>query len=324
MNRIRRILLSWAAMSMLSMSALAQSDFPRKPVTLVNPYPPGGLADSTARQLAQRLSTVWGQSVVVDTKPGAAGNLAAQAVINAPADGYTLLFTIPEALSITKASGVKVGFDPAADLEPVALVALSTTVLIVPANSPHGSFKAFMEHAAQQPGTLNFGSQGQGSSFHLALEQLKLLSKTQITHVPYKGAAAALTDLTAGRIDAMIATTQLALPNVQAGRVRVLAVTSGERLAQFPGAPTIAESGFAGFEYPVGLGVFVRHGTPVGLIQKINADVRKVMNEPSFVELLAKSATVTTDLGASEFKSRWVRETKGYSDLIRTSNIKFE
>ncbi len=298
--------------------------FPTRVVTLVTPYPPGGLADSTARQLANRLSTLWKQSVVVDTKPGANGNVAGAFVAKSPPDGYTLLFAIPEALAITKASGAAVGYDPAADLTPVALVAESSTVLIVPADSPHKTFKEFMEFAAKNPGKVNFASQGQGSQFHLALERLKQMSGTDIVHVPYKGAAPALTDLLAGRIDAMIATTTLAAPNVKAGKVRVIAVTSGERLSQFPGVPTVAESGFPGFVYPVGLGIFVRSATPKPLVDRLNADIRKVMHEPDFLEILTQSATTTTDLGAAEYQARWSKEAQDLVQVITKANIKFE
>lgn len=305
-------------------SVLAQAAYPARSVTLINPYPPGGLADATARQLGIRLSILWKQPVIVDTRPGATGNLAATLVVGAPADGHTLLFTIPEALSITKASGASVGFDAAADLEPVALVALSSTVLVVNANSPIKSFADFMAYAKANPGKANFGSQGQGSSFHLALEELKALSGADIVHVPYKGAAAALTDLMAGRIDAMIATTTLAAPNVKSGKLRAIAVTSGERLSQFEGVPTVRESGFPRFEYPVGLGVFVRTGTPAALVERLNADIRKVMHDPSFVELLTQSASTTTDLTAAAFQKRWAQETEGYRQLIQKSKIRFD
>ena len=308
----------------LSFTVRAQVDFPARTVTLVNPYPPGGLADSTARQLANRLSTVWKQPVIVDTKPGANGNLAASIVAKSALDGYTLLFTIPEALAITKASAVNVGFDPAADLEPVALVALSSTVLVVSADSPFRTFKELLDYAAKNPGKLNFGTQGQGSAFHLALEQLKIMSGTDIVHVPFKGAAQALTEIIAGRLDAMIVTTTLAVPNVQAGRIRVIAVTSGARLPQFAGVPTVAESGFAGYEYPVGLGVFTRAGTPRPIIERLNADIRKVMHEPDFLELLAQTATITANLTAGEYQARWKRETSQLQQLIVKANIRFE
>ena len=318
------LLLSLVLPLALPVLAQAPETFPTRQVTLVTPYPPGGLADATARQLSNRLSALWKQTVVVDTRPGANGNVAAGLVAKSAPDGYTLLFAIPEALGITKASGANVGFDPAADLTPVALVAESSTVLIVGADSPYKSFADFMAFAKANPGKVTFGSQGQGSQFHLALERLKLMSGTDIVHVPYKGAAPALTDLLGGRIDAMIATTTLASPNVKSGKVRVLAVTSGERLAQFPGVPTVAESGFAGFVYPVGLGIFVRAGTPRPLVDRLNADIRKVMHEPDFLEILAQSATTTTNLGAAEYQQRWAKEAQEIAQVISRANIKFE
>jgi tripartite-type tricarboxylate transporter receptor subunit TctC len=312
------------ALSAIPMLVTAQSAFPTRTVALITPYPPGGLADATARQLANRLGALWKQSVVVDTRAGANGNVAASIVAKSAPDGYALLFAIPEALAITKASGANVGFDPAADLTPVALVAESSSVLIVGADSPYKTFKEFMDAAAKSPGKLTFGSQGQGSQFHLALERLKLMSNTDIVHVPYKGAAPALTDLMGGRIDSMIATTTLAAPNVKAGKVRVLAITSGERLPQFPGIPTVAESGYAGFSFPVGLGVFVRAGTPPALVDRLNTDIRKVMHEPDMLEILAQSATITSDLTAAEYQARWTREAQELAQLISTAKIKFE
>ena len=305
-------------------TAIAADPFPTRLVTLVTPYPPGGLADSTARQLSMRLSTLWKQSVIVDTRPGANGNIAASIVAKSPADGHTLLYAIPEGLAITKASGANVGFDPAGDLVPVALVAESSTVLIVGADSQFKTFRELMDFAASNPGKLTFGSQGQGSQFHLALERLKILSNTDIVHVPYKGAAPALTDLLGGRINMMIATTTLAAPNVKAGKVRVIAVTSGARLSQFPGVPTVAESGFAGFSYPVGLGVFVAKGTPKAIVDQLNTDVRKVMHEPDLLDILAQSATSTTDLTPAEFLARWSREAQELSQIIARANIRFE
>jgi tripartite-type tricarboxylate transporter receptor subunit TctC len=271
-----------------------------------------------------RLGARWHQSVIVDSRPGATGNIGAALVVRAPADGYALLFTIPEALAITKASGQSVGFDPAADLEPVALVALSSTVLIANANAPFKTFGEFLDYARKNPGKLNWASQGRGSSFHLGLEQFKTMAGVDIVHVPYKGAAPALTDLLAGRVDVMIATTTFATPYVTDGKVRVIAVTSAERLKQFSGVPTVAEMGYPGFDYAVGLGIFVRRGTPSALINRINADIRSVMHEPSFLELLGQSATVTTDLSANDFRDRWQAQERDLAKLISTSHITFE
>ena len=328
LNKVRRtlkaLLLGGLLLSALPLAAQTQSDFPSKPVTIVLPYPPGGLADAASRRLAQRLSEVWKVSVVVDSKPGAAGLLGAGIVAKAPADGYTLLYTIPETLSITKAARTQPGFDPVNDFQPVALTALSSTVLTVPADSPHKTFRDFIDFARRNPGKLNFGVQGTGSSFHLALEQLKALSGTDITAVPYKGAAPAMTDLLGGRLDGMIVSTSVALPHVQAGKLRVIAMASKDRVPQMPGVPTIAESGFAGYDAPVGLGVLVRAGTPKPIVDKLSADIRRVMHEPAMVEWLATVATVTSNMTSEEFRARIQREVQTYGQLMDKAGIKLE
>ena len=317
-------LLAAAAGSALPLGALAQADWPSKTVTMVMPYPPGGLADALSRRLAQRLTEMWKVSVVVDSKPGAAGLLGAGLVAKAPADGHTLLFTIPETLSITKAARTPAGFDPIADLQPVSMVALSSTVLTVPADSPHKTFKDFIDFARKNPGKVNFAVQGSGSSFHLALEQLKAMSGADIAAVPYKGAAPATVDLLAGRVDGMIVSTSVAIPHVQAGKLRVIAMASKDRVPQMPGVPTIAESGFAGYDSPVGLGVFVRAGTPRPLVDRIATDIRRVMQEPAMAEYLASVATVTSNMTPDEFRTRMQREVETYGQLISKANIRFE
>ena len=186
-------------------SAQAQSgDYPAKAVTFIIPYPPGGLGDAACRRLALRLSDIWKVPVPVENKPGAAGLLGAGIVAKAPADGYTLMYTIPETLSITKAARQNPGFDPVGDFQPIPLSVLSSVVLTVPADSPHKTFKDFIDYAKKNPGKLNFGIQGTGSGFHLALEALKAAAAVDIIAVPYKGAAPAMIDLLGGRLDAMM------------------------------------------------------------------------------------------------------------------------
>lgn len=330
---LHALLLAGLLCTALAIPALAQapatgpavSDYPSRPVTIVLPYPPGGLADAASRRLAQRLSEIWKVSVVVDSKPGAAGLLGAGIVARAPADGYNLLFTIPETLSITKAARTSsAGFDPVTDFQPIALVALSSTVLTVPADSPHKTFRDFMEFARKNPGKLNFGVQGTGSSFHLALEQLKAMSGTYITAIPYKGAAPAMTDLLGGRLDAMIVSTSVTLPHVQAGKLRVIAMASKDRVPQMPGVPTIAESGYAGYDSPVGLGVLVRAGTQKPIVDKLSDDIRRVMQEPAMVEWLGSVATVTSNITPEEFRARMQREVQTYGQLIDKAGIKLE
>jgi len=327
-NQVRRtlntLLLAGLLMPALPLDVHAQDDFPTRTVTIVLPYPPGGLADAVSRRLAHRLSEIWKVSVVVDNKPGAAGLMGANLVAKAPADGYNLLFTIPETLSISKAAGLGSGFDPVDDFQPISLVALSSTVLTVPAASPHKTFKDFIAFARQNPGKLNFGVQGVGSSFHLALEQLKAISGSDITAVPYKGAAPAMVDLLAGRIDGMIVSTSVTIPYVQSGKLRVIAMASKERVPQMPDVPTIAELGYPAYDAPVGLGVLVRAGTPKTIVHKLSKDILRVMHESAIVEWLATVAAVTSNHTPEEFKARIRREVQSYGQLIEKAGIKFE
>ena len=313
-----------AALFGAGFSAQAQSgDYPAKAVTFIIPYPPGGLGDAACRRLALRLSDIWKVPVPVENKPGAAGLLGAGIVAKAPADGYTLMYTIPETLSITKAARQNPGFDPVGDFQPISLSVLSSVVLTVPADSPHKTFKDFIDYAKKNPGKLNFGIQGTGSGFHLALEALKAAATVDIIAVPYKGAAPAMVDLLGGRLDAMMVSTSVTMPHVQAGKLRNIAIASKDRIAQAPGVPTIGET-YPGYDFPVGLAVFVRNGTPKPIADKLTADIRRVMNEPAMVDWLASVASVTSNITPDEFRVRIAREVPTYQQLMDKAGIKLE
>lgn len=305
--------------------ALAQESlYPARPVTLVLPFPPGGLADAVARRLADRLTTLWKVPVVVSNKPGAGGNLGASQVASAQADGYTLLITVYDGLVITKASGAKVGFDPTRDLVAVALPTLSSTVIVANPSVPAKDFRGFIAHAKANPGKLNFGSNGIGSSYHLALEQLNAMAGTDIGHVPYKGSSQVMLDLLAGRLDATIVTAFLGMPYVSDGRVKPLAIGSAERSALLPGIPTVAESGYPGYEASIGMGVFAPAALPQTLVARINADIRKVMQDPELAKQFLSEGTVVTDLSPAQFADRFQKEVVKLQDLIARKNIKME
>ena len=313
-----------AALFGAGFSAQAQSgDYPAKAVTFIIPYPPGGLGDAACRRLALRLSDIWKVPVPVENKPGAAGLLGAGIVAKAPADGYTLMYTIPETLSITKAARQNPGFDPVGDFQPISLSVLSSVVLTVPADSPYKTFKDFIDYAKKNPGKLNFGIQGTGSGFHLALEALKAAATVDIIAVPYKGAAPAMVDLLGGRLDAMMVSTSVTMPHVQAGKLRNIAIASKDRIAQAPGVPTIGET-YPGYDFPVGLAVFVRNGTPKPIADKLTADIRRVMNEPAMVDWLASVASVTSNITPDEFRVRIAREVPTYQQLMDKAGIKLE
>jgi tripartite-type tricarboxylate transporter receptor subunit TctC len=305
-------------------AAAQEAQFPTRPVTLILPFTPGGVADSVTRRMAERLTGLWKVPVLVENKPGAGGNLGAGFVAKAEPDGYTLLVTVFDGLVITKAFARKVGFDPSRDLVPVALPTRSTTVIVVNPSIPATDFRGLVAHAKAHPGKLNFGSNGMGSSYHLALEQLNALAEIDIGHVPYKGSSQVMVDLIAGRLDATIITAFLAMPYVKDGRVKSIAIGSGERSPLLPGIATVAESGYPGYEASLSMGVFAPGALPKPLIARINADIRKVMLEPELTKQFLSEGTVVTNLSAEQVTDRFQKDVRALQDLIVRKNLKID
>ena len=328
--QIRRALLGpfllvaclWAA----PVAAQAQDRFPSRPVTLVVPWSPGAVVDNVGRRIALRLGELWGQSVVVKNEAGGGGNPAAAGVSRAPGDGHTLMLTLHDGLIIAKAASMKIGFDPLADLAPVGLVGQSVTVLVVKKDSPFKTFDDMIRFAKANPGKLNFGGNGSGTSLHFALERLNGAAGTSIVHIPYRGGAPAMLDVLAGRVEMMIATVSLAKPHLDAGNIRAIAVGNLQRSELFPGVPTIAESGYPGFEVPtgVGLGLFAPPSTPRALVDRLNADLRKVVAEPDTDAWLRSVGVSPEQLTAPQYSARLKTEVAQIEDLIRKFNIKLE
>ena len=329
-SRIRRpllgVLILGAWLFALAVPARAQDKFPSRPVTWVIPWSPGAVVDNVGRRLAQRLSEVWGQPVVVENRAGAGGNPAAAQVARAKPDGYTLMLTLHDGLIIAKAANMKIGFDPLADLTPIGLVGQSVTAIVVRSDSPFRSFDELIKYAKANPGKLNFGGNGTGTSLHFALERLNAAAGTSIVHIPYKGGAPAMVDVLAGRVDMMIATLSLAQGHLKAGTIRALAIGNAQRSDLFPGIPTVAESGFPGYEVPtgVGLGLFAPRGTPRALVERLNADLRSAVAEPALNAWLKSAGIVPEQPRASEYESRLKKEVAQIEDLISKLNIKVD
>jgi tripartite-type tricarboxylate transporter receptor subunit TctC len=298
--------------------------YPARPVTLILSFPPGAVVDNVGRRLAASLSEMWKVPVIPENKGGAGGNVAASFLAKSPPDGYTLMLTVYDGLVIAKAAGLSLGFDAMNDLAPVALVGLSTTTFLVNANSPFKTFPDLIAYAKANPGKLNFGSNGVGGSYHLAIEQINAEAGTSIVHVPYKGGAPSMVDLLAERVDAILATTSLANPQLKAGKVRVIALGSAKRSELYPGIPTIAEASVPGFEVPLGLGVFAPAGTPAPLIARLNADIRKALLDPDMKQRLVVDGVEATQLTPEQFKARLTSEVTQLEKLIRRLNLKFE
>ena len=276
----KRTLMRATAGALLLLAAplsMAQA-WPARPIRLVVPFPPGGLIDNMARLVGSRLSQELGQPVVIDNKPGAGGNVGAAEVARAPADGYTLLMASP-ALTISPAIYKNLPYQPS-QLAPVALLGRVPNVLLVNPASGIGKVQDLVSRAKAKPGQLNYASNGNGTSLHLSAELFKRRSETFITHVPYRGAAAAITALLSGEVDMMFDNLPSAIGQIQAGKLRALAVTTAQRSSALPDVPTLAEAGMEGFNVSAWFGVAAPAGLPAPVATRLADALQKVVQQP--------------------------------------------
>ncbi len=278
MNSLRRRILSTLAVVALAAAATVHAAWPDKPVRLVIPFPPGGPTDALGRQLAQALSTSLGQSVVVDNKAGGNSAIGSDLVSKALADGYTLLFNA--SLFATNPHLVKLPYDIHKDFTPIALVAKAPLLIVVNNDLPPKTVTELIAYARANPGKLNFGIGSNGSAGHLAQELLRSNAGIEIQMIPYKGSTPAYADLLGGRLQGFTDPVLGAIGQVQGGKVRALAVTSSKRLSALPDVPTVAESGMPGFEYHSWYGLWGPPGLPAEVVQKLNAEVNRWLQQP--------------------------------------------
>ena len=302
--------------------ALAQSPYPDKPVKIIVPFPPGGATDVVGRALAVRLSQLWKQQVLVENKPGAGGNIGADLVAKAPADGYTLLLASPAEITINPYLYPQMPFDPSRDFIPVARVASSPLVLVVNSKSTVKNMAELLQMIKTQGSKVNYASSGSGGPQHLAGELFQLMAGVSMTHIPYKGGAPAITDLLGGQVDLFFAGIPPALPHIIAGKLRPLAVTTLKRSPLLPQVPTVSESGFPGFNIENWQGIFVPRGTNNQIVDKIAADIGVIAAEKNFYELLSAQGAVPAPLMPKEFAVFVNAESQKYSKLIKDSGAK--
>jgi tripartite-type tricarboxylate transporter receptor subunit TctC len=298
--------------------------FPEKPVRFVVGFTPGGPSDILARALGQKLAERWSQQVVIDNRPGAGGNLAAEAVAKSPPDGYTWLLGNNSILATNQRLYRSLPYDPVKDFAPVALVAIQPNILVVNPSVPATSVSELVSHLKKNPGKVNYASSGSGAAAHLAGELFKAMAGVDIVHVPYKGAQPALTDVIAGQVQMMFATSASVIPYIKAGRLRALAVTTAQRSASVPELPTVAEAGVPGFEATTWHGVVVPAATGFLIINKLNQDIVAVLNSTDLKERLnglgAEIATGTP----KDFADYIARETPKWAKVVKDSGAKPE
>lgn len=319
---VRRLLLA-GLLSLLMLPVGHAQEYPNRPVRLVVPWPTGGSADIVMRVVSQRLQELWGQPVVIENRGGAAGNIGAEMVARAAPDGYTLLYGAMSTHAMNQWLYPKMTFDPVKDFEPICLMVVGTTVLVVPANSPANSVQELIAIAKAKPGQLNYGSVGIGSFSHLAGELLRSGANIDVTHVSYKGGAEALVDLVASRLDFLFTVAPSALPYLRSGKLKLIAVADEKRSASFPDVPAIAES-LPGFDISLWSAVLAPAGTPKPIVERINRDIRRVLEMPDLKSRLVEMGSVMVASSPEDFRLRMQSDAAKWRRVIRDAGVKVD
>ena len=302
----------------------ASGEYPDRPIKLVVPFPAGGGADNLARMIMPRVAQVLGVAIVIDNKPGAGGNVGAEIVARAAPDGYTLLYGTNGTHAINETLYGNLRFDPVADFAPVSRMTLIAAMLIVNPEVPANSVGELIRYAKANPGKLNFASAGNGTTSHLAGELFKTMAGIDIVHVPYRGGAAAATDLMAGQVQMMIDVMPNAYPLAKGGKVRGLAVSTARRFPGAPELPTIAESGVPGFDVSAWDGIFAPAGTPPAVVDRLNAAIRQALEENDLRETLIAHGAVAVGGTPEDLARHVVAEKAKWAKIIRASGAKVD
>jgi tripartite-type tricarboxylate transporter receptor subunit TctC len=314
------IVSSIASVLALTIQAGAQI-YPERVIRIVNPFPPGGSVDITARMLAQKLSeNLGGHQVIVENRGGAGGNTGADSVAKSDPDGYTLLFTAPGPLSVNQTLYTKgLPFDPEKDFAPIALFARTPIVLMVNPSVPVKNVQELIAYAKNNPGKINFGSAGNGSTPHLSGELMKSMAKVEMTHVPYRGTGPAMSDLIAGHIQMMFDLLPGSLPQIEAIKVRALANAGAKRAPALANLPTVAEQGLPGFDASSWVALVAPVKTPAPVLAKLRAEVGKVIASPDIVKRLGELGSEPGTANETEVRAFLAAETKKWAEVIRQS-----
>ncbi len=304
--------------------ALAQAAYPSRPVKLVVPFPPGGPLDAVGRAIAQKLTEAWGQSVVVDNRPGAGGNIGADLVAKSAPDGYTVVMGALSTHAVNPSLYPSMPYDAVKDFAPITLVAITPNVLVVNPSLPVHSVKELIAYAKAHPGKLSFGSGSNGSAGHLAGELFKVEASVDMTHIPYRGAAPAMQALLAGDTQLMFDNLASSMPQVKAGKLRALAVTTAQRSRLVPELPTMIEAGVPGFDISTWFGLLAPAGTPPDIIAKWNAEVTRILNSPDMRERLAAQGAEAAPDTPQQFARFIASELPKYARIVKASGAKVD
>ena len=308
-----------AALIACAGTASAQSTYPAKAIRYVVPFPAGGPLDIVARALGQELNKSWNQPIIIDNRPGAGGNIGADLVAKAPADGYTILMGAVSTHAINVTLYSKLPYDPVRDFAPITLITSVPNVLVVHPSVPAISVKELIALAKAKPGQINFASGSTGSAGHLAGELFKTMAGVNMVHIPYKGAAPAVVDLLGGHVSLMFDNMSSALPNIKSGRVRALAVTTLQRSPLLPQLPTISEAGLRGFDISTWFGIFAPAGTPPDIVARLNTETVRILNTREMKERLLALGAEPAGNKPDEFAAFVRLEIQKYARVVKAS-----
>lgn len=302
-------------------TAMAQAAYPSKPVTLIVSFPPGGSSDFFTRSVANELSKAWGQPVVVENRPGAGGNIGAQLAARAAGDGYTLYMSSLNTHGINATLYKNPGYDAISDFVPISKVATVPNVIVVNPALPVKSVSELIKFAKDQPTKAFYASSGAGTGPHMCTELLKSVTKTAISHVPYKGSAPALTDVMAGTVPMACDNLPAAIAHIKGGKLRALAVTSATRAPELPDVPTMMEAGVAGYEMTSWWGLFAPRGTPPEIVAKINADTVRLLQSAHIKEAFAKQGATPAPSTQGELAGLVAAEIARWAKVVKEAGI---
>jgi tripartite-type tricarboxylate transporter receptor subunit TctC len=319
-NRVLRAAAALTLLAAVSGQVQAQN-YPNRPIRMIAPFPAGGLVDVLARAVGEEMAKSLGQPVIVENKPGAGGNLGADLVAKAEPDGYTILMTSPGIQSINQFLYKTMPFDPEKAFVPVSLVADMPMLVVVHPKLNTKTLKDFLDLARKNPGKLNFGSAGIGTTGHLGQALFVHTAKINVTHVPYRGAAPAVQDLLGGQVDGVVDNPPIIMAHIRSGAIVPLVVAAKERMALLPDVPTSAEAGLPGYEASSWFGVVVPAGTPDEIVKRLHAEIVKAVRAPSMQKFTAESGARVVGSSPEEFGKLIVDERRKWGEIIKAANI---
>ena len=324
-SSIRRLAVALtAALLAAPATLLAQSDYPNKPIRLIVPFPAGGSTDIVGRVVAQKLSERLGQQVIVDNRGGAGGTIGADLAAKAAPDGYTISIGTTSTHAVAPAAYSKLGYNPIRDFAPISLVAITPYLLVVNPQVKANNLKELVELAKANPGKMNFASAGNGSTTHLAMEMLKDVAQVNLQHIPYKGNAQADLALLANEVQSVFGSMPALLQHTKAGKLRPLAVGSSQRSPALPDVPTVAESGYPGFEVSLWLGVFAPAGTPRPIIDRLHRELMAIVPTADFKQAMERNGADPISNNPEQFAKLVAEEASRYTKVVKTIGLKLD